>query len=116
MSLAAGATIEDEFDIASTSDLSDGGMVTVRAKGLVSLITGNKISGHIPFSSNEISMQVDPKPASSVQRAVKPLNRRSKIESCPDPQRPVLIKSLKNAASLANAAADASASWGLPSV
>lgn len=82
-------------------------MVTVRAKGLVSLITGNKISGHIPFSSNEITIQVDAKRASSVQRAVKPLNRRSKIESCPDTQRPVLIKSLKNAASLANAAADA---------
>ena len=82
-------------------------MVTVRAKGLVSLITGNKISGHIPFSLNELSIQVDTKRASSVQRAVKPLNRRSKIESCPDIQRPVLIKSLKNATSLANAAADA---------
>lgn len=81
--------------------------MTVRAEGLVSLVTGNKVSGHIPFSSNEISIQVDAKRASTVQRAVKPLNRRSNIESCPDTQRPVLIKALENAASLANAAAEA---------
>ena len=108
--------MEDEFDIASTSDLSDGSMVTVRAEGLVSLITGNKIYGHIVSSSNEMFIQVDAQRASNVQRAVKPLNRRSKIESCPDTQRPVLIKSLENAASLAKCGSRRSASWDIPSV
>lgn len=99
--------MEDEFDVASTSDLSYGGMVTIRAEGLVSLVADNKVSGYIPFSSNEIPIEVDAIRASKVQKAVKPLNRRSKIESCPDNQRPVLTKALENAASLANAAADA---------
>lgn len=57
--LAAGETFEDEFDIASTSDLSEGGALTLSSSGWVLSAKDSSVDGYIPFTSNEITIDVD---------------------------------------------------------
>ncbi|KAJ5102433.1 hypothetical protein NUU61_004655 [Penicillium alfredii] len=109
-SLAVGETLEDEFDIASTSDLSSGGPVILRSNGLVPLVNGSAVSGYLPFRSNELKIEVDGIKASQVTKAIKPLSRRTN-EACSNSSRKsALEKALKNTVSLANAAAEAALS------
>ncbi|RHZ43083.1 putative penicillolysin/deuterolysin metalloprotease [Aspergillus thermomutatus] len=108
--LAAGATFEDEFDIASTADLTEGGTVTVRTEGVVPVATDNKIAGYIPFYSNELDVEVDAAKAAAVPAGIKPLDRRTKVASCSGSRATALATALRNAASLASAAASAAAS------
>ncbi|KAE8352225.1 Deuterolysin metalloprotease family-domain-containing protein [Aspergillus coremiiformis] len=56
--------MEDEFDIAATSDLSSGGTITINSNGVVPNVTG-----YIPFSSNGLFIDVDPD-ASTVPKTV----------------------------------------------
>lgn len=107
-SLATDETLNDEFDIASTSDLSEGGTVTVHAAGLLPLISNGKISGYIPYSSNKITMEVDAAEAKTVSKAVKPLALRVQVTpSCSGVRLDAATKALHNAEILANAAAQA---------
>ncbi|GMF80383.1 unnamed protein product [Aspergillus oryzae] len=108
--LAPGATIEDEFDIASTSDLSEGGTITINSNGLVPITTDNKVTGYIPFTSNELSIDVDAAEAASVTQAVKILERRTKVTSCSGSRLSALQTALRNTVSLARAAATAAQS------
>ncbi|KKK20430.1 hypothetical protein AOCH_005489 [Aspergillus ochraceoroseus] len=106
-SLAPGATIEDVIDIASTSDLSEGGPITIRASGQVPIVTGDRITGSVPFSSNELTIEVNGTEAATVSKAVKTLDRRTKLSSCSGSEGSALQTALKNTVSLANAAAKA---------
>ncbi|EAW10799.1 putative penicillolysin/deuterolysin metalloprotease [Aspergillus clavatus NRRL 1] len=108
--LAAGATFEDEFDIASTADLTEGGVVTVRSQGVVPLTKDNKVSGYIPFTSNEIELEVDGAKAAAVPAAINLLDRRTKVASCSGSRATALQTALRNTVSLANAAASAAES------
>ncbi|KAG2421254.1 24 kDa metalloproteinase precursor [Aspergillus terreus] len=108
--LAPGESIEDEFDIAATSDLSEGGSITISTDGFVPIATGNKITGSVPYSSNELSIEVDAAQAASVASAVKPLDKRTKVASCSGTRSSALSTALKNTVSLANAAASAAQS------
>lgn len=108
--LAAGETLEDEFDIATTSDLSRGGAVTLRSSGLVPLVNNGAVSGYLPYRSNDLEIEVDAVRASQAVKAIKPLNRRTQ-ESCSDSSRQAALnKALSNTVSLANAAAQAALS------
>jgi hypothetical protein len=109
-SLAAGETFEDEFDIASTSDLSDGGALTLRSSGLVPIVADGAVTGYLPYRSNDLKIEVDGAKASRVLKAINTLDRRT-VDSCSDSSRKsALDKALKNTVSLANAAASAALS------
>lgn len=108
--LAAGETLEDEFDIAATSDLSHGGPVVLRSSGLVPLVNDGVVSGYLPYHSNDLKIDVDADKAASVSKAVRPLSRRTH-ESCSNASRKsALERALRNTASLATAAAKAAQS------
>ncbi|KAL3477651.1 Deuterolysin metalloprotease family-domain-containing protein [Aspergillus californicus] len=111
-SLAPGAEIEDVFDIASTSDLSEGGSVTIRSQGFVPLVTGSEITGSLPFDSNEITIDVDGVEAAKVHNAVQSLHRRTRITSCSGSRSTALQTALRNTVTLANNAATAAAAGG----
>ncbi|KAF4237601.1 hypothetical protein CNMCM8980_002405 [Aspergillus fumigatiaffinis] len=109
--LAPGATYEDEFDIASTANLTQGGPITVRTQGFVPMTMNNKITGYIPYSSNELELEVDAVKAAAVHASIKPLDRRTKItSSCTGNRAAVLNTALRNAASIASKAANAASS------
>ncbi|CAG7960558.1 unnamed protein product [Penicillium nalgiovense] len=109
-SLAAGETFEDEFDIASTSDLSSGGPLTLRSTGLVPLVTDGAVTGYLPYRSNDLEIDVDGVKASHVLKAIKTLDRRA-LPTCSDSsKKAALDKALKNTVTLANAASQAALS------
>nr|Q09016.1 RecName: Full=Neutral protease 2 homolog mep20; AltName: Full=Deuterolysin mep20; Flags: Precursor [Aspergillus fumigatus]AAB07644.1 MEP20 [Aspergillus fumigatus] len=108
--LAPGGTFEDEFDVASTGDLTEGGTVTIRTDGFVPITTDRKVSGYIPYQSNELEIEVDPAKAAAVPQAIKLLDRRTKVASCSGSRASALSTALRNAGSLANAAASAASS------
>jgi deuterolysin len=108
--LAAGETVEDEFDVAANHDLSHGGPVLLRSNGLVPLVNNGSVSGYLPYHSNDLEIEVDAIQAFRVTKAINPLARRTK-ESCSDAGRKAsLDKALSNTVSLANAAAQAALS------
>ncbi|KAJ5783268.1 hypothetical protein N7457_005042 [Penicillium paradoxum] len=109
-SLAAGETFEDEFDIASTTDLSSGGALTLNSNGAVPIVIDGKVTGYLPYRSNDLKIDVDGIKASRVQKAIKPLDRRT-VESCSSSsKKSALATALKNTVSLSNAAAEAALS------
>ncbi|KAL4926144.1 putative penicillolysin/deuterolysin metalloprotease [Aspergillus undulatus] len=108
-SLAPGATVEDVFDIASTSDLSEGGSITLRSEGVVPLVTGSDVTGSLPFTSNELTIDVDGAKAAEVS-SVAALDKRTRISGCSGSRGAALQTALRNTVSLSNAAASAAAS------
>lgn len=109
-SLAAGETFEDEFDIATTADLSTGGALTLRSNGVVPIVVDGTVAGYLPYRSNDLKIDVDGAKASRVLKAIKPLDRRT-VESCSNASRKsALDKALSNTVSLATAAANAALS------
>lgn len=105
--LAAGETLEDEFDIAATSDLSRGGLVTLHSSGLVPLVNDGAVSGYLPYRSNDLRFEVDAAKAAQVVKAIKPLSRRTNM-SCRDSRKQAALnQALNNTVILANAAAEA---------
>lgn len=102
--------MEDEFDVAETTDLSNGGAVTLRSNGLVPVVTEGSVTGYLPYSSNDLKIEVDGVKASKVTKALKSLERRTK-ETCSDSSRKTALdKALANTVKLANAAATAAKS------
>lgn len=105
--LAAGATLEDEFDVASTNDLSEGGTVTIHTEGQVHFVTDGAVSGTMPFSSNELTIDIDAVEAKTVSKAIRPLTYPIRTQlSCSPERQAIMNKALSNAVKLANAAAD----------
>ncbi|KAL2864997.1 putative penicillolysin/deuterolysin metalloprotease [Aspergillus lucknowensis] len=111
-SLAPGATFEDVFDIASTSDLSEGGSITLRSRGFVPVVTGKDITGSLPYDSNEITISVDGAKAAQVPNIAKILSPRTTLTGCSGSEGSALETALSNAVSLATAAAEAARSGG----
>lgn len=108
--LAAGETLEDEFDIATTTDLSQGGPITLRSSGHVPLVNNGTITAYALYDSNDLKIEVDAVKAAQVTKAIKPLDRRTK-ESCSNTSRKTAFeKALSNSATLATAAAEAALS------
>lgn len=105
--LAAGETLEDEFDIAATSDLSRDGPVTLRSSGLVPLVYDGAVSGYLPYRSNDLRVEVDAAKAAQVVKAIKPLSRRTKMTCGDSSKQKALNQALNNTVALANAAAEA---------
>ncbi|KAF5865996.1 hypothetical protein ETB97_001574 [Aspergillus alliaceus] len=108
--LAPGATFEDEFDTASTCDLTKGGSVTISSSGIVSTVKNSSFNGHIPFTSNKLTIDVDAAAAALVTKAVRLLNRRTMLTDCLGSRLPTMMTALSNTVSLANAAAEAATS------
>ncbi|KAJ5762589.1 uncharacterized protein N7511_005971 [Penicillium nucicola] len=106
-SLAVGETFEDEFDIATTSDLSTGGPLTLRSSGFVPIVTNGTVTGYAPYRSNDLKIEVDGVKASRVSKAIKPLSRRTSESCSSSTKKSALDKALSNTVSLANAAASA---------
>lgn len=105
-----GETLEDEFDIATTTDLSQGGPVVLRSNGHVPLVNNGTITAYALYDSNELKIEVDAVKAAQVTKAIKPLDRRTK-ETCSNTSRKTALEeALKNSASLATAAAQAALS------
>ncbi|PKY09397.1 deuterolysin metalloprotease family protein [Aspergillus campestris IBT 28561] len=109
-SLAPGAVIEDEFDIASTSDLTKGGSITVRTSGRVPTAKNSAIVGSIPYSSNELTITVDGAEAAKVAHATKDIVKRTEMTECSGEKQSALETALKNSVSLATKAAAAAES------
>lgn len=112
--LASGDSYEDEFDVASTSNLSKGGSITLHSVGRVPVVQNGTITGSIPFQSNKLVIDVDGPKASKVAAAMKAMRKRKRttVERCPsDEKESALATALKNAAYLAYQAGDA-ADWG----
>ncbi|KAI9038261.1 neutral protease II [Aspergillus affinis] len=109
-SLAAGDSIEDEFDIASTADLAKGGTITLNSKGFVPIVKNGKVTGYIPYTSNQLDVDVDGPKASQIKKTIAQNLRRTSLESCSGSQKSALEKALSNAADLATQAADAAES------
>ncbi|PKY03305.1 neutral protease 2-like protein [Aspergillus campestris IBT 28561] len=110
-SLAPGDVYEDEFDVASTSNLSKGGHVTLHAVGRVPVVENSTITGSMPFKSNKLVIDVDGPKASKVAAAMKTMHKRTTVESCPsNDKQSALTTALQNAAYIASQAADAAES------
>ncbi|KAL2831475.1 Deuterolysin metalloprotease family-domain-containing protein [Aspergillus cavernicola] len=100
------------FDIASTSDLSEGGSITIRSQGSVPVVTGREITGSLPFDSNELVIEVDGAQAAKVASVAQALARRTQISGCSGTRGTSLQTALRNTVSLANAAASAASQGG----
>ena len=74
------------------------------------IVTDGKVTGAIPYNSNELSIDVDAAEASTVMKAIAPLDRRTKTAQCSGSKGSALNQALKNSAMLANKAADAATS------
>lgn len=107
--LVAGASYEDEFDIALNNDLSEGGTVTIYSEGYVNLVTNGSVSGTMPYSSNELTIDIDPKQAKTVSKA-RPMGKARTITTCSPDRQAIVDTVLANTVKLANAAADAATS------
>ncbi|KAL4999440.1 neutral protease 2 [Aspergillus recurvatus] len=111
-SLAPGATFEDEFDIATTSDLSSGGPITIRSEGTVPLVTEKSVTGSLPYTSNELTIDVDGAEAAKIETIGSTLSKRTRVASCSGSRATALQTALRNAASLATRAASAASQGG----
>lgn len=110
-SLAAGDSIEDEFDVASTADLAQGGKITLNSQGFVPLVKNGKVTGFIPFKSNSLDVDVDGPKAAKITKAIShSLLSRTKLDNCSGDNKSALEKALTNAKKLASQAADAAES------
>ncbi|KAL4749831.1 hypothetical protein BDW72DRAFT_213799 [Aspergillus terricola var. indicus] len=110
-SLAPGASFEDEFDIATTADLSSGGPVTIRSQGTVPLVKDKSIRGRIPYTSNELTIEVDGAEAAKIATVGSKV-KRTELSGCSGDRGDALETALKNAASLATKAASAASEGG----
>ena len=112
--LAAGKTIEQTVNLASVADLSTGGDYDVFAAGAIPLATPGTItlSGEsVTYDSNLLTIQVDGAVAARVEKAVKPLDKRTLEESCSSSaNNAALQKALRQSVTLANNAATAATS------
>ena len=112
--LAAGKTIEETINLASIADLSAGGDYDVFAGGAIPLAAPGttKLSGDVvTYDSNLLTIQVDGAAAAKVERAIKPLDKRTLEESCSNSAyNSALQKALRQAVTLANNAATAATS------
>jgi deuterolysin len=107
----AGQTIEVDVDIASVHDLSAGGKLKVASYGaLPYAVHGSTILTEqaLVYDSNELEFEVNGTIAAKVERAIKPLDKRTAVQGdCTGSRRTNTLAALQNCARLASAAAGA---------
>ncbi|KAK2782629.1 hypothetical protein FQN53_009645 [Emmonsiellopsis sp. PD_33] len=112
-SLAPGASFEDEFDIAFTSDLSLGGPVVLRAQGFVSTTEdGKKLNGVVRYKSNELEFDVDGPAAAKSFAALSHIAKRAKLSSCEGADGDATKLALRDGVDLATRSATEAAAGG----
>lgn len=111
--LSPGESFEDVFDIASTTDMTQGGSVVVNAKGAVPFAgaDGTTLAGSVHYKSNDLKMDVDGTQASRVKRAIGKVVKRTDVQ-CDSGRTDTLNTALENAARLATQAAEAAQDGG----
>lgn len=79
--VAAGETVEVEFDAAELHDLSTGGAVEIVTQGsfLYADADSTEIAGAVPFSSNSIKTEVNGEEAASVRTAF--IEKRTAVQA-----------------------------------
>ncbi|EGE77503.1 metalloproteinase, variant 3 [Blastomyces dermatitidis ATCC 18188] len=116
--IGPGQTIDKEFDLAETLNLSESGTYIVSADGVFPIIDPKSfsIASVIPYESNELKIEVDGKQVSGV------LSTRAKIHdhlaqradfnngNCTDHQKAVIASALKRDSSIAGEASNAALS------
>lgn len=105
-----GASVDKTFDIASTSDLSEGGDYVLSTEGLFAIAEGEgtELTGAIKFKSNVLEINVDGKAAAKVNKAIKTVDKRANVDAgCSGSEKDALLTALQNSGKLASAAASA---------
>ncbi|OJD13473.1 hypothetical protein AJ78_06084 [Emergomyces pasteurianus Ep9510] len=112
--IAPGQTVNTEFDLAETLDLSESGNYAASSEGVLPFSNPqyNGIAGVIPFKSNAIIIKVDGKQTAdvlSVGAKYFHLSRRADINNggCNAEQKPVISSALERASSIAAEASKA---------
>ncbi|KAK1633470.1 deuterolysin metalloprotease [Colletotrichum phormii] len=109
--VAAGETVEVEFDAAELHDLSTGGAVEIVTQGsfLYADADSTDIAGAVPFSSNSIKTEVNGDEAASVRNAF--IEKRTAVQAdCTGTRRTATVNAITRCRSLAVAASSAAAS------
>ncbi|KAL1616430.1 hypothetical protein SLS56_011421 [Neofusicoccum ribis] len=112
-SIAAGETIEVEFDPAETHDLSTGGAFELLAQGAFSVAEegSTEISSAVPFVSNTISTEVDGAAAKAVHTSFHEKMKRTVVQSdCTGTRGTATRNAIANCRTLATRAQSAAAS------
>ncbi|KAF5856130.1 hypothetical protein ETB97_007850 [Aspergillus alliaceus] len=108
-SLAAGGTLEDEFDLASTSDLTAGGPILVHSEGSVPVVTNGSVTGYVAYQSNTLQFEVDAVEAARVSRAL-PSNSQRRDFRCNSQTKDILTRAISTASRLASKAVESAES------
>ena len=110
--IGAGETVTAEFDVAVTHDLSSGGTVDLSSEGVFSYAEPNttEIAGVVPYTSNQISAEVDGSLAAAARDTFID-RRRSIVQSdCTGTRLTAIRTAESNCASLSRAASTAASS------
>ncbi|KAK2746635.1 hypothetical protein FQN57_002979 [Myotisia sp. PD_48] len=112
--VAPGATLTTEINVADTADLSSGGGYVISSHGVFSVAdeTGTAIGGTVQYRSNELKLEVDGAEAAAVPLAFNPHVKRTQLQSssCSGDRVQIMQTALSNCQTLANAAAQAASS------
>ncbi|KGQ01853.1 hypothetical protein PAAG_11429 [Paracoccidioides lutzii Pb01] len=105
--LAPGESFEDEFDVAFTSDLSQGGPIVLQTQGYVPTTdTGGKtLSGVVRYKSNKLEIDVDGTTAAKSFAAMNQFAKIAKLSSCEGSQGDDTRRALRDCASLSTLSA-----------
>ncbi|KAK6225844.1 deuterolysin metalloprotease [Colletotrichum tabaci] len=109
--VAAGQSLEVEFDAAELHDLSKGGSVDIVTQGsfLYADADSTEIAGTVPFSSNSVHTEINGEEAASARAAF--LAKRTIVQSdCTGTRRTATVNAISRCRSLAVAASQAAAS------
>ncbi|KAE8334223.1 neutral protease 2 [Aspergillus arachidicola] len=104
-SLPAGGTLEDEFDLASTSDLTAGGPILIHSEGTVPVVTNGNVTGYVAYQSNTLQLEVNGLEAERVSRTL-PSNHQRRDFRCSSQTKDILARAISTASRLANKAAE----------
>ncbi|PWY88848.1 neutral protease 2-like protein mep20 [Aspergillus sclerotioniger CBS 115572] len=105
----AGESLIDEFDIASTLDITDSGPITIHTSGFVPITTDSEITSYLPYTSNTLTITIDAAKAATVPKALTippSLHRRTRLSDCDDNRAAIMRAALDNAMRMSVAAAN----------
>jgi deuterolysin len=106
--IAAGETVQKDFDIAKAHDVSIGGTFDIVSDGAISYAESDstELVGIVPFASNVVSTQVDGAKAAETRRSYLQKMKRTAVQSdCTGTQRDSLLAAIQICATRASAAA-----------
>ncbi|RAK95894.1 putative penicillolysin/deuterolysin metalloprotease [Aspergillus ibericus CBS 121593] len=107
--IPAGESLVDEFDIASTLDITDSGPITVHTSGWVPIASDHEIVFYLPYTSNTLTINIDAAKAATISKALtltSSLHRRTRLRDCNANQDAIMRTALDNAMHMSIAAAN----------